>query len=74
MHKALHPRDDVDGLYVSRKEGGRGLAYIENNSVDTSIQRLEDFIELPGERLITGTKNNTDNTRNNRTTITRKQK
>ena len=37
MHKALHPRDDVDRLYVSRKEGGRGLASIED-SVDTSIQ------------------------------------
>ena len=37
MHKALHPRDDVDRLYVSRKEGGRGLAIIED-SVDTSIQ------------------------------------
>ena len=23
MHKVLHPRDDVDRLYVSRKEGGR---------------------------------------------------
>ena len=23
MHKALHLRDDVDRLYVSRKEGGR---------------------------------------------------
>ena len=22
MHKALHPRDDVDRLYISRKEGG----------------------------------------------------
>ena len=41
MHKALHPRDDVDRLYVSRKEGGRGLASIEDN-VDASIQRLED--------------------------------
>ena len=29
MHKALHPRDDVDRLYVSRKKGGRGLASIE---------------------------------------------
>ena len=37
MHKALHPRDDVERLYVSRKEGGRGLASIED-SVDTSIQ------------------------------------
>ena len=44
MHKALHPRDDVDRLYVSRKEGGRGLASIED-SVDESIQRLEDNIE-----------------------------
>ena len=44
MHKVLHPRDDVDRLYVSRKEGGRGLASIED-SVDASIQRLEDYIE-----------------------------
>ena len=44
MHKALHPRDDVDRLYVSRKEGGRGLASIED-SVDASIQQLEDYIE-----------------------------
>ena len=43
MHKALHPRDDVDGLYVSRKEERRGLASIEN-SVDDSI-RLEDHKE-----------------------------
>ena len=35
MHKALHPRDDVDRLYVSRKEEGRGLTSIED-SVDTS--------------------------------------
>ena len=25
MHKVLHPRDDVDGLYVLRKEEGGGL-------------------------------------------------
>ena len=28
MHKAFHPGDDIDRLYVSRKEGGRGLARI----------------------------------------------
>ena len=33
MHEALHPRDDVDRLYVSRKEAGRGLANSED-SVD----------------------------------------
>ena len=43
MHKALHPRDDVDRLYVYRKEGGRGLTSIED-SVDASIQRLEDYM------------------------------
>ena len=34
MHKVLHPGDDVDRLYAPRKEGGRGLASIED-SVDT---------------------------------------
>ena len=33
-HKALHPRDDVDGLYVPRKEEGRGLASIEDSVED----------------------------------------
>ena len=72
MHKALHPRDDVDRLYVSRKEGRRGLARFED-SVDESIQRLEDYTEKH-ERLITAIRNNTDNTIGNRKTITRKQK
>ena len=44
MHKALHLRDDVDRLHVLRKKGGSGLASIED-SVDASIQRLEDYIE-----------------------------
>ena len=37
MHKALHPRDDKDRLYVSRKEGGRDLANIED-CVEATIQ------------------------------------
>ena len=73
MHKALHPTDDVDRLYVSRKEGGRGLASIEG-SVDASIQRLEDYIQKHDGGLITATRNDTENTMNNRMTITRKQK
>ena len=44
MNKALLHRDDVDRLYVSRKEQRRILASIEDN-VDASIQRLEDYIE-----------------------------
>ena len=73
MHKALHPRDDVHRLSVSRKEGRRGLVSIKD-SVDVSMQRLEDYIQKRGGRLIPATKNNTDNMRTNRTTITRKQK
>ena len=72
MHKALHPRDDFHKLYVSRK-GGRRLNSIED-SVDTSIQRLEDYIQKRGEILIAAIKNITDNTRTNRMTISRKQK
>ena len=68
MHKALHPRD-VDRLYISRKEGGRGLASIED-SVDASIQRLEDYIEKHEGGLITAIKINTDNTIDNRMTKT----
>ena len=73
MHKALHPRDDVDRLYVSRKERGKGLASIDDN-VDASIQRLEDYIEKYERGLITAIRNNTDNTIDNRMTKTRKQK
>ena len=73
MHKALHPRDDVDRLYISRKEGGRGFASTKD-SVDASIQRLEDQIEKKERGLITTIRKNTDNTINNRMTITRKQK
>ena len=65
MHKALHPRVDVDRLYVSRKEGGRGLASIEN-TVDVSEKH-----EKRG--LITTIRVDTDNTINERVT-TRKQK
>ena len=57
---ASHPRDDIDRLYVSRKEGGRGLASIQD-STDTSIQRIEDYIHKRGGRLITAIRNNTDN-------------
>ena len=72
-NKALHPRDDDDRLYVSRREEGRELARIEDG-VDTSIQRFKDYIEKRGGRLITATRTNTDTTRTIETTITRKQK
>ena len=73
MHKALHHRDDVNRLYVSRKGRGRGISCIED-SVDASIQRLEDYIEKHEGGLITAIKNDTDSTKTNRMTITRKNK
>ena len=73
MHKALHPRDDVDRIYVSTREGGRGLATIEDR-VDASRQRLEDYWIKCGGRLITTTRKITSNTRASKTKITRKQK
>ena len=72
MHKALHPRDDVDSLYGLRMEEGRGLANGED-SVNASIQKLEDYIEKHEGGLIIAIKNDTDNTVTNRITITRKQ-
>ena len=69
----MNPRDDVDTLYVSRNEGRRGFVSMED-SVYTSIQRLEECIENRGGRLLTATGNNTDNTRTKRTEITCKQK
>ena len=42
--------------------------------LDASIQRLEDYIEKLEEGPITAIGNETDNTMDNRMTITRKQK
>ena len=73
MHKALYHRDDVDRLYVPRKERGRGLASIED-SVDTSIQRLEDYVKKHEGGLIAAIGDNIDSTIYGRMTKTRKQK
>ena len=72
MCKALHPRDDINRLYESGKEEGRGSASIKN-SIDTSIRRLE-YYKKKQKRLIEATRNNSNNRRINRITITRKQK
>ena len=71
MHKASHPSDDVDRLYVSRKDGGRGIASNED-SIDTSIKGLEDKIEKHERGLIIANRNGTDNTMANRMIITRR--
>ena len=72
MYKALHPRDDVSGLYVSRKKGGRRIASIED-CVDASKPRLEDYIEKHKRGLIKVSRNDTDHTMDNGMPITRTQ-
>ena len=72
MHKALHPRDDVDKLWALRKEGGKGLASIKD-SIDASIRRLEDYIVKTQRRTDYSHQNDTEDTMDNRMTITRKQ-
>ena len=70
MHKALHHRDDVDRLYLSRKVREIGLASIED-SVDASIQRFEDCIGKHEGGLFTAIKNESDYTMKNRKKTTR---
>ena len=47
LHKALNPRNNIDILYVSRKEG-KSI----DHSIYTSIQGLEDYIKKKEEWLI----------------------
>ena len=54
IHKALP--QEIDRLYVTRKEGGRGLASIED-CVDAIIQGHEDYSKTRKERLITVARN-----------------
>ena len=72
MHRALHPRDNVDIQYVPRKEE-RGLASIKD-SVDALIERLVNYPKRCRGRRITLTRNNTENTNISKTKIIRKQK
>ena len=52
MHKALHPRNDEDWLYVSRKEGRRRKLASFQYSIEASIQRIEDYVKKHKGRLI----------------------
>ena len=59
MHKALHSRVDIDKIYVSRKDGRKGLVNIEDN-MDASIRPLDDYIKKSNERLFTATRNSSN--------------
>ena len=70
MHKVIHLRDNIDRLYMSRKEGFRGLASIED-SISTAIRGIEDNTKKKSKgKLISATRNSTSNMKINRTTLT----
>ena len=51
MYQTLHPKSDVDRLYIPRKEGGRGLISIED-CVELEIRGLEVYVHRSEERFI----------------------
>ena len=51
IYGALHPKSDVDRLYITRKEGGRGLISIKD-CVEVAIRGLEVYVHGSEERLI----------------------
>ena len=55
IHGALHPKSDVDRLYIPRKEGGRDLISIED-CVELVIRGLEVYVHESEERLIQAAK------------------
>ena len=51
MYGTLHPKSDVDRLYIPRKEGGRSLISFEN-CVELAIRGLEVYVHESEEKLI----------------------
>ena len=51
IYGGLHPKSDVDRLYIPRKEGGGGLISIED-CVVLAIRNLEVYVHGSEERLI----------------------
>ena len=55
MHIELHPKTDVDRLYVSRKEGGRGLTSCES-TIRSEENNLGWYLENLNENLLQAVK------------------
>ena len=54
MHNALHPKSDIDRLYLPRREGGRGLL----SAADAvAIVGLESYVRDSTESLIIAARN-----------------
>ena len=50
IHGALHPKSDVDRLYIPRKRGRRGLISFED-CVELAIRGLQVYLHRSEERL-----------------------
>ena len=55
IYGALHPKSDVDRLYIPRKEGGGGLISTEDY-VELAIRVLESYVHESEGRLIQATR------------------
>ena len=55
MHKGLHPKSDVDRLYLSRKDGGRGLMSCEH-VIRSEENNLGWYLKHSKEGLLQGVK------------------
>ena len=51
MNSALHPRDSVAKLYLSRKEGGTSLLSVED-CVDQAVLGLENYVSRNEDRIL----------------------
>ena len=51
IYGRLHPKSDVDRLYIPRKDGGRGLIAIED-CVELAVRGLEEYVHGSEERLL----------------------
>ena len=59
IYGALHPKSDVDRLYIPRKERGRDLISIED-CVEVAIRGLEVYVHGREERLIQAARDKID--------------
>ena len=59
MHKGLHPRSNVDRLYLPRKEGGRGLMSAED-TVNLATIGLKRYVRESEEKLLVAARGDTE--------------
>ena len=51
IHNAFHPKSSIDRIYLSRKEGHRGLIGVQD-TVETAILEPRNYVRNSKERLV----------------------